>query len=62
MLVRVCVVSGAVFIVWDYVFGTYAAERKGEKIYYSVVHRGLVKSFNPVRLQVGWQYTSTVLY
>ena len=51
MLVQ-CVVSGGVFIVWDYVFGTFAAEREGVKIYYSVVHRSLVKSFNPVRLQV----------
>ena len=37
---------GGIFIIWDRLFGTFAEEREGEKIYYGI--RKPLRSFNPV--------------
>ena len=41
---------GGVLIVWDRLFGTFAAERKGEEIAYGLVYSSV--SFDPLKIQV----------
>jgi alkylglycerol monooxygenase len=41
---------GGVFIIWDRLFGTFAAERKNEEIAYGLIHP--IKTFDPLETQV----------
>jgi alkylglycerol monooxygenase len=41
---------GGVFIIWDRLFGTFAAERKDEEIAYGLVYSFV--SFDPLKIQV----------
>ena len=40
---------GGVFIIWDYLFGTYQPEKDGEELHYGLVHP--IKTFDPWEVQ-----------
>ena len=41
---------GAVFIIWDRLFGTFQAEKDDEVLHYGLVHS--IESFDPWKVQV----------
>lgn len=51
---------GGILIIWDKLFGTFAEEKKTEKLAYGLVHN--VNTFNQFHLQVGSHYTLHYCY
>ena len=47
---------GGILIIWDRLFGTFAAERDDEEIAYGLVHSFV--SFNPIKIQVTSTFSS----